>query len=109
MQFATKAIHIGSEPDPQTGSVTFPIYQTSTYSQEDPGVTKGFSYSRTENPSRLALEQNLAALEDAKYGVAFASGLSAVNTVLNILKSGDHIIAGKDLYGGTNRDTERGG
>lgn len=103
MEFATKAIHIGSEPDSKTGSVIFPIYQTSTYAQEDPGVTKGFAYSRTENPSRQALEQNLAALEDAKYGVAFASGLSAVNTVLNILKSGDHIIAGKDLYGGTYR------
>lgn len=102
-KFATKAIHAGQKPEPKTGAVNFPIFQTTTYAQEEPGVTKGFSYSRTENPTRLALEENIAALEDAKYGVCYASGLAAINTVLNLLKAGDHIISTNDLYGGAYR------
>jgi cystathionine beta-lyase/cystathionine gamma-synthase len=103
MKFATKAIHAGNNPDPSTGSINIPIYQTSTYVQDGIGINKGFVYSRTDNPSRRALEENLAALEGGKYGLAFASGLAAVNTVINILKSGDHVLSANDLYGGTYR------
>jgi cystathionine gamma-lyase len=101
--FATRSIHAGQPNDPGTGSVTFPIYQTSTYGQEAPGVNKGFCYSRTGNPTRSALEANLAALEEARFGLAFASGLAAVNTVLNLLRTGDHVVACRDLYGGSYR------
>ncbi len=101
--FSTLAIHAGQPSDPTTGAVTFPIYQTSTFQQEEPGVHKGFCYSRTGNPTRQALEENLAALEGARYGLAFASGLSAVNTVLNLLRAGDHVVACRDLYGGSYR------
>jgi len=101
--FDTLAIHAGQPNDETTGSVTFPIHQTSTFGQEEPGVNKGYCYSRTGNPTRSALEANLAALEGGRFGLAFASGLAAVNTVLNLLKSGDHVVAGRDLYGGSYR------
>ena len=101
--FDTLAIHAGQPNDEATGSVTFPIHQTSTFEQEEPGVNKGYCYSRTGNPTRSALEANLAALEGGRFGLAFASGLAAVNTVLNLLKSGDHVVAGRDLYGGSYR------
>ncbi len=103
MKFSTIAIRAGQSPDPTTGAINFPIYQTSTYVQEAPAKHKGFSYSRTENPTRKALEENIAALEDAEYGLCFASGLAAVNTVLNLLKTGDHVIVPDDLYGGSYR------
>ena len=103
MSFATDSIHGGQSFDPLTGAVTFPIYQTSTFAQIEPGVTRGFSYSRTENPTRAALERTIAQLEGARFGTCFASGLAAVNTVLNLLSSGDHVIAGRDLYGGSYR------
>ena len=101
--FDTLAIHAGQPNDDATGSVTVPIHQTSTFGQEEPGVNKGYCYSRTGNPTRSALEANLAALEGGRFGLAFASGLAAVNTVLNTLRSGDHVVAGKDLYGGSYR------
>jgi len=103
MKFSTIAIRAGQPPDPTTGAINFPVYQTSTYVQEEPGKHKGFSYSRTDNPTRKALEENIAALEGSDYGLCFASGLAAVNTVMNLLKAGDHIIAPDDLYGGTYR------
>ncbi|MFH1226601.1 MAG: cystathionine gamma-synthase [Planctomycetota bacterium] len=103
MKFATKAIHAGNDPDTATGAISVPIYQTSTFVQEAVGVHKGFCYSRTGNPTRSALESNLASLENAKYGLTFSSGLAAVNTVMNLLKTGDHIISANDLYGGTYR------
>jgi cystathionine beta-lyase/cystathionine gamma-synthase len=103
MRFSTLTIRAGQSPDPTTGAITFPIYQTSTYVQEEPAKHKGFSYSRTENPTRRALETNIAALEDAAHGLCFASGLAAINTVMNLLQSGDHVIAPDDLYGGTYR------
>ena len=103
MKFATKAIHAGNKRDSSTGSINIPIYQTSTYVQDGIGINKGFVYSRTDNPSRRALEENLAALEGGRYGLAFASGLAAVNTVINMLKSGDHVVSANDLYGGTYR------
>ncbi len=101
--FGTRAIHAGQEPDPVTGAVMTPIYLTSTYAQESPGVHKGFEYSRTHNKTRFALEANIAALEGGKYGLAFASGLAATSTVVQLLSAGDHVIAGDDLYGGTFR------
>src|SRR5437660_10851054 len=103
MGFATIAIHAGQEPDSATGAVTVPIYQTSTYAQEGLGKNKGFEYARTSNPTRLALERNLAALEDAQYGYAFASGMAAIDTTLRLVKSGDHVVVSDNTYGGTNR------
>ncbi len=103
MKIDTIAIHAGQEPDPSTGAIMTPVYQTSTYVQESPGVHKGFEYSRTHNPTRFALEDNLAALEGAKHGVAFASGCAASTTVLHLFKSGDHVICADDVYGGTFR------
>ena len=102
-KFDTLAIHAGQPNDPETGAVAVPIYQTSTFGQLEPGVHRGYCYSRTDNPSRRALERNLAAIEQAVFGLAFASGLAAVNNVLNLLKSGDHVVAGRDLYGGSYR------
>ncbi len=102
-KFNTRAIHAGQPNDLETGAVAFPIYQTSTFAQEEPGVHKGFCYSRTDNPTRRALERNLAAVEEAEYGLAFASGLAAVNGVLNLLRSGDRVVASRDLYGGSYR------
>ena len=107
MEFETKAIHEGQQPDPQTGAAIVPIYMTSTYQQEAIGQHKGYEYSRTGNPTRTALESALAAIENGKFGLAFASGLAATTTVLSLLKSGDHIIAGDDLYGGTYRLLEK--
>ncbi len=102
-RFDTRAIHAGQPNDPGTGAVAFPIYQTSTYEQEEPGVHKGFCYSRTDNPTRRALEENLAAIEGARYGLAFSSGLAAVNDVLSTLAAGDHVVTCRDLYGGSYR------
>lgn len=103
MRFATKAIHAGVTPDPQTGAVMTPIYQTSTYAQASPGEHKGYEYSRTDNPTRTVLQTQLAALESARHALVFSSGLAAIDTVLNLLKHGDHVVAGDDLYGGTFR------
>lgn len=107
MKFETRAIHVGQEPDPTTGAAIVPIYQTSTYVQEEPGKHKGFEYSRTSNPTRVALESALASLEDARHCLAFASGMAAEDTVLRLLKPGDHIIMGDDVYGGTRRLFEK--
>ncbi len=105
--FSTLAIHAGQEPDPVTGAVTVPIYQTSTYAQEALGRHKGFEYARTHNVTRSALEGNLAALEGGRFGFCFASGLAATTTLLQTLSSGDHVVAGDNLYGGTYRLFER--
>jgi cystathionine beta-lyase/cystathionine gamma-synthase len=101
--FATRAIHVGQEPDPATGAVIVPIYQTSTYAQSEVGVHKGFDYSRTANPTRAALEACLASLDAGRYGLAFASGMAAEDTLLHLLESGDHVVACDDVYGGTFR------
>ncbi|WP_255352814.1 cystathionine gamma-synthase [Pedobacter sp. Leaf194] len=103
MKFATKAIHAGQEPDPTTGAVMTPIYQTSTYWQKSPGDNKGYEYSRGTNPTRKALEDCLAALENAKFGLAFSSGMGATDAVLKLLQPGDEVITGNDLYGGSYR------
>ncbi|RYY33593.1 MAG: cystathionine gamma-synthase [Sphingobacteriaceae bacterium] len=103
MKFATKAIHAGQEPDPTTGAVMTPIYQTSTYWQKSPGDNKGYEYSRGTNPTRKALEDCLAALENAKFGLAFSSGMGATDAVMKLLKPGDEVITGDDLYGGSYR------
>lgn len=102
-EFSTLAIHAGQPNEETTGSVTFPIFQTSTYAQIEPGVDKGFNYSRTSNPTRQALEENLAALEGARHGAAFASGIAAINNVLHTLRSGDHVVTCRELYGGSYR------
>ena len=107
MKFATRAIHAGQEPDPSTGAVMTPIFQTSTYAQSGLGEHKGYEYSRSGNPTRTALEECLAALEDGQYGLAFASGLAAENTILSLLNAGDHLLSCDDLYGGTYRLFER--
>jgi cystathionine beta-lyase/cystathionine gamma-synthase len=101
--FATRAIHAGQEPDPLTGSVTVPIYPTSTYVQQGIGEHKGYEYSRVSNPTRARLEENLAALEGGVAARVFASGMAAINAVVCMLKSGDHVVCGNDLYGGTPR------
>jgi len=103
MKFGTKAIHGGVHPDPATGAIMTPIYQTSTYVQEEPGKHKGFEYSRTGNPTRKALEDNLAAIENAKYGLCFGSGLAAIDAVIKMLRPGDEVVSTNDLYGGTYR------
>ncbi|MDB5361758.1 MAG: hypothetical protein JWO51_3055 [Rhodospirillales bacterium] len=100
---ATRAIHAGQEPDPSTGAIMPPIYQTSTYVQESPGKHKGYEYSRSQNPTRMAYERCIADLESGQHGYAFASGLAGIATVLDLLDSGDHVIASDDLYGGTYR------
>jgi cystathionine beta-lyase/cystathionine gamma-synthase len=107
MEFATRAIHAGQPPDPSTGATITPIFQTSTYTQAGLGDHKGYEYSRTHNPTRTALETCLASLENARFGLAFASGMAATSAVLSLLKSGDHVVAGDDLYGGTYRIFER--
>src|ERR687894_1024401 len=107
MRFATRAIHVGQEPDPATGATIVPIYQTSTYTQEAPGHHKGYEYSRTGNPTRTALEECVAALEGGEHGLAFASGLAATVATMSLLSPGDHVVAGDDLYGGTYRLFER--
>ena len=103
MRFGTKVIHAGLSPDPTTGAVMTPIYQTSTYLQKTPGDHKGFAYSRTGNPTRKALEDNLAALENGKYGLCFGSGLAAIDAIIKLLKTGDEVISTNDLYGGSYR------
>lgn len=103
MSFLTRAIHAGQEPDPTTGAIMTPVYLTSTYVQESPGVHKGWEYSRTHNPTRKAYENCMANLETGKFGFAFASGCAATTTILHLFKQGDHIIAGDDMYGGTFR------
>jgi cystathionine gamma-lyase len=103
MKFETKVIHAGVEPDPQTGAVMTPIYQTSTYKQDAPGVHKGYEYARTQNPTRDALENNLAALENGYGGICFGSGLAAMDAILKTLQSGDEILSTNDLYGGSYR------
>ncbi len=108
MGFSTKAIHAGNHPDPSTGAVTVPIYQTSTYAQEEIGKHKGYEYSRTQNPTRSALEENLAALEGGTHGFAFSSGMGATTTlIMAFLKSGDHVVASNNMYGGTFRVFDR--
>ncbi|MEP7211487.1 MAG: cystathionine gamma-synthase [Acidobacteriota bacterium] len=103
MGFATTAIHAGNEPDSATGAVSVPIYQTSTYAQEALGKHKGFEYARTQNPTRSALEKNISALENARFGFAFASGMSAIDAAVKLVKGGDHVILGDNTYGGTFR------
>ena len=103
MKFATKAIHAGVEPDDTTGAIMTPIYQTTTYIQASPGDHKGFEYSRTQNPTRQALERNLAALENGNHALAFSSGLGAIDAVIKLLSPGDEVISTNDLYGGTYR------
>ena len=107
MKFATKAIHAGQEPDPSTGSIMTPIYQTATYAQAGLGEHKGFEYSRTSNPTRAALEACIAALEEGAYGLAFASGMAAESAILSLLSAGDHVVSCDDTYGGTYRIFER--
>lgn len=101
--FATRAIHAGQQPDPTTGAIMPPIYATSTYVQESPGVHKGYEYSRTQNPTRMAYERCVADLESGTHGFAFASGMAAIGTILELIDSGSHVIALDDLYGGTRR------
>jgi cystathionine beta-lyase/cystathionine gamma-synthase len=103
MQLATKLIHAGVEPDPSTGAIMTPIYQTSTYVQEAPGEHKGYEYARTQNPTRDALQNALAAIENGKYGLCFSSGLAATDAVIKLLNPGDEVIAASDMYGGTYR------
>ena len=103
MGFATTAIHTGSEPDEATGSVTVPIYQTSTYAQDGLGKNKGYEYARTQNPTRSAFERNIAALEGGRFGFAFASGMAAIDATLRLVKSGEHVVVSDNTYGGTAR------
>jgi cystathionine beta-lyase/cystathionine gamma-synthase len=103
MKFETKTIHAGIEPDPSTGAIMTPIYQTSTYVQEAPGKHKGYEYARTQNPTRSVLESNLAALENAEYGISFSSGLAAMDAILKMYSPGDEIVSTNDLYGGSYR------
>ena len=103
LRFATRAIHAGQAPDPATGAIMTPVYLTSTYVQDAPGKHKGYEYSRTGNPTRVALEANVASLEGGAFGLAFASGMAAEHTVLHLLRPGDHVVAARDLYGGTYR------
>jgi len=107
MKFATKVIHAGIEPDPSTGAVMTPIFQTSTYSQSSPGEHKGFEYARTQNPTRSVLEANLAALENGNDAICFGSGLAAQDAVMKLLSSGDEVVAVNDLYGGSYRQMIR--
>lgn len=103
MKFNTKTVHAGVEPDPSTGAIMTPIFQTSTYVQEAPGKHKGYEYARTQNPTRDALQKSLATLENCSHGFCFGSGLAATDTILKLLKPGDTVLAGSDLYGGTYR------
>src|SRR5215203_2336169 len=103
MKLGTKFIHAGVEPDPTTGAIMTPIYQTSTYVQEAPAKHKGYEYARSQNPTRTALEKAFAAIENGKYGLAYSSGVAATDAVIKLLQPGDEVIAGNDLYGGTYR------
>src|ERR671915_334052 len=104
MGFSTTAIHAGNDPDPTTGAVTVPIYQTSTYAQDGLGRPRGgYEYARTQNPTRSAVEQNIAALEGARFGFAFASGMAAIDATLRLVKAGEHVVVSDNTYGGTFR------
>ncbi len=103
MKSATKYIHAGSHPDPSTGAIMTPVYMTSTYVQEAPGVNKGYEYARSQNPTRTALEEALAVIENGKYGLAFSSGVAATDAVIKLLNPGDEVICANDMYGGTYR------
>ena len=103
MKFATKLIHAGAEPDPSTGAIMVPIYQTSTYVQSAPGKNKGYEYARSQNPTRKALEDALAIIENAKHALCFGSGVAATDAVIKLLQPGDEVIAASDMYGGTYR------
>lgn len=103
MKLATKFIHAGAEPDPGTGAIMTPIFQTSTYVQEAPGKNKGYEYARSQNPTRKALEDAYAIIENAKYGLAFSSGVAATDAVMKLLNPGDEVIAANDMYGGSYR------
>ena len=103
MKFGTKAIHAGQEPDPATGAIMTPIYQTTTYVQESPGKHKGYAYARGKNPTRTALEKCIASLENAAYGLCFSSGMGATDAIIKLLKPGDEVITTRDLYGGSYR------
>src|ERR1051325_474627 len=105
--FETRAIHVGQDPDPTTGSIIVPIHQTSTYVQDRLGQHKGYEYSRTGNPTRAALEECIASLEEGKYGLAFASGMAAENTIMYLFAPSDHVLVSNDVYGGTYRLFER--
>src|SRR5207244_11913762 len=107
MGFAHTALHAGQDPDSVTGAVTVPIYQTSTYAQEGLGKHKGFEYARTSNPTRLALERNLAALEGAQFGYAFASGMAAIDATMRLVKANEHVVVSDNTYGGTFRLFDR--
>ena len=106
-KFETRTIHDGCSPDAETGAIMTPIFQTSTFVQESPGKKKGYGYSRTRNPTRVALEQNIASLEEGDYGLAFSSGMSAITTVVQLLSTGDHVICCDDVYSGTFRVFEK--
>ena len=103
LKFESLAVHAGVEPDPQTGAVMTPIYQTSTYAQDDVGAHRGYEYSRTDNPTRSTLQKTLAVLEGGSYGLAFSSGMAAIDTLLRLVQPGEHVICGNDVYGGTYR------
>src|SRR5215213_2543165 len=103
MNLGTKFIHAGAKPDPSTGAIMIPIYQTSTFVQSAPGQHKGYEYARSQNPTRTALEEALAQIENGKYGLAFSSGVAATDAVIKLLAPGDEVIAGSDMYGGTYR------
>src|SRR6476469_6663904 len=105
--FSTRAVHAGQQEDPLAGAVMTPIYQTSTYVQEGLGRHKGYEYARTQNPTREALERNVASLEGASFGFAFGSGLAALDATLKLLKTGDHVVSGDNIYGGSHRLMER--
>ena len=107
MKFNTRAIHAGQEPEEKTGAVIVPVFQTSTYAQQSPGVHTGFEYSRTHNPTRDALEECIAALEGGKYGIAFASGQAAEDTIMHLWEAGDEVVCTDDVYGGTYRQFEQ--
>ncbi|KPK02062.1 MAG: cystathionine gamma-synthase, partial [Anaerolineae bacterium SG8_19] len=103
LDFNTLAVHAGVEPDPTSGAVMTPIYQTSTYAQDDVGHHKGYEYSRTDNPTRTALQRAMAVVEGGQHALAFASGMAAIDTLLRLVKPGEHVVCGDDVYGGTYR------
>src|SRR5512139_1142708 len=106
-KLGTRAVHAGQVPEPLSGAVMTPIYQTSTYIQEGVGKHKGYEYARTSNPTRQALERNVAALEGGAHGFAFASGMASIDAVLTLLSAGDHVVCGENIYGGTHRLMEK--
>src|SRR5258707_11852847 len=107
MKFGTKAVHAGQHPDPSTGAIMTPIYQTSTYVQESPGKHKGYAYARGANPTRNALQKSIAALENGRFGICYSSGMGATDAVIKLLNPGDEVITSNDLYGGSYRMFKR--